>query len=90
MLTTIQDRIKIMPWFNILHGGSWSMIAGHTKFSLDGFFGLIKLKMRKSGAQNLADLVQVIYNSTIGGYNKAQTIYENGTQKSFFVDEVNF
>ena len=60
------------------------MIAGHTKFSPDGFFGLIKLKMRKSEVQNLADLVQVIHNSTIGGYNKVQTMYENGTQKVFF------
>ena len=51
------------------------MVAGHTKFSPDGFFDLIKLKMRNSEVQNLSDLVQVVSDFTIGGFNTAQTIY---------------
>jgi len=61
------------------------MVAGHTKFSPDGFFGLIKLKMRNSEVQNLSDLVQVVSDSTIGGFNTAQTIYDsNGQQQVYF------
>uniref|UniRef100_U9TR14 DUF7869 domain-containing protein n=1 Tax=Rhizophagus irregularis (strain DAOM 181602 / DAOM 197198 / MUCL 43194) TaxID=747089 RepID=U9TR14_RHIID len=51
------------------------MVAGHTKFSPDGFFGLIKLKMRVSEVQDLSDMVEVVHNSTTGGFNTAQTIY---------------
>ena len=36
------------------------MVSGHTKFSPDGFFGLFKLKLRKSEVDNLDDLVQVV------------------------------
>jgi len=61
------------------------MVAGHTKFSPDGFFGLIKLKLRNSEVQDLSDLVQVVHDSTVGGYNTAQTIYDsNGIQKVHF------
>ena len=61
------------------------MVAGHTKFSPDGFFGLIKLKLRNSEVQDLADLVQVVHNSTIGGFNTAQTIYDSdGNQQVYF------
>ncbi|RIB11924.1 hypothetical protein C2G38_2202169 [Gigaspora rosea] len=42
------------------------MVAGHTKFSPDGFFGLIKLKLRNSEVDSLTDMVQVVQNSTIG------------------------
>ena len=61
------------------------MVAGHTKFSPDGFFGLIKLKLRHSEVQDLSDLVQVIHDSTTGGFNTAQTIYDsNRVQKVHF------
>ena len=61
------------------------MVAGHTKFSPDGFFGLIKLKLRYSEVQDLSDLVQVVHDSTIGGFNTAQTIHDsNGIQKVHF------
>ena len=61
------------------------MVADHTKFSPDGFFGLIKLKLRNSEVQDLADLVQVVHNSTIGGFNTAQTIYDSdGNQQVYF------
>ena len=60
------------------------MVAGHTKFSPDGFFGLFKLKLKKSEVDDLEDLVNVVESSTNGGYNNAQTIYENGERKVFF------
>ena len=52
------------------------MIAGHTKFSPDGFFELFKLKLRKSEVENLNDLVQVVKESTNHGYNLAQTVFD--------------
>ena len=52
------------------------MVAGHIKFSPDGFFGLLKLKLRKSEVDNLDDLVKVVENSTIGGFNKTQTVFD--------------
>ena len=36
------------------------MVARHTKFSPDGFFGLIKLLLQKSEVDNLEDLIKVI------------------------------
>ena len=60
------------------------MVAGHTKFSPDGFFGLFKLKLKKSEVDDLEDLVNVVESST-NGYNNAQTIYDgNGERKVFF------
>ena len=58
------------------------MVAGHTKFSPDRFFGLIKLKLRKSEVDNLDDLVKVVENSTNGGFNQAQTIYNKDKTQS--------
>ena len=60
------------------------MVAGHTKFSPDGFFGLFKLKLKNSEVDDLEDLVKVVESST-NGYNNAQTIYDgNGERKVFF------
>jgi hypothetical protein len=60
------------------------MVAGHTKFSPDGFFGLFKLKLKNSEVDDLEDLVKVVESST-SGYNNAQTIYdENGERKVSF------
>ena len=36
------------------------MVAGHTKFSLDRFFELIKLLLRKSEVDYLNDLIKII------------------------------
>src|ERR1044071_7685382 len=52
------------------------MVAGHTKFSSDGFFDLFKLKLRKSEVDNLDDLIDVVNNSTLGGFNQTQTIFD--------------
>jgi len=60
------------------------MVAGHTKFSPDGFFGLFKFKLKNSEVDDLEDLVNVVESST-NGYNIAQTIYdENDERKVFF------
>ena len=45
------------------------MVAGHTKFSPDGFFSLLKLKLRKSEVNNLDDLVKVVKDLTNGNFN---------------------
>ena len=67
------------------------MVAGHTKFSPDGFFGLLKLKLRKSEVDNLNDLVKVVEDSTPGGFNKSQTIFdENGNRIVHFYNWVEF
>ena len=53
------------------------MVAGHTKFSPDGFFGLIKLLLRKSEVDNLNDLTKIIQYSTTGKYNIVQTVFDD-------------
>ena len=56
------------------------MVAGHTKFSPDGFFGLFKLKLKNSEVDDLEDLVKVV-NSSTKGYNIAQTIFDETREK---------
>jgi hypothetical protein len=60
------------------------MVAGHTKFTPDGFFGLFKLKLRQSEVDDMEDLVKVVKESTIGGYNVAQTIFNSDGQREVF------
>jgi hypothetical protein len=63
------------------------MVAGHTKFSPDGFFGLIKLLLRKSEVDNLNDLIKIIQHSTTGKYNIAQTVFDDkGNQVVHFYE----
>ena len=60
------------------------MVAGHTKFSSDGFFGLFKLKLHNSEVDDLEDLAQVVRDSTLYNYNIPQLIVENGKRKVKF------
>jgi hypothetical protein len=60
------------------------MVAGHTKFTPDGFFGLLKLKLRHSEVDDIWDLVNVVKESTTGGYNIAQTILNSDGQREVF------
>ena len=60
------------------------MVAGHTKFTPDGFFGLFKLKLRHSEVDDMKDLVKVVKESTVGGYNIAQTIFNSNGQREVF------
>ncbi len=67
------------------------MVAGHTKFSPDGFFGLLKLKLRKSEVDNLDDLVKVVESSTIGGFNQVQIVFDkNNNHIVHFYDWTKF
>lgn len=47
------------------------MIAGHTKFSPDRFFGLIKKSYRQTSVSTLYDIEKVVNTSTTGGQNIA-------------------
>jgi len=60
------------------------MVAGHTKFTPDGFFGLFKLKLRYSEVDDMEDLIKVVKESTTGGYNVAQPIFNNDGQRNVF------
>jgi hypothetical protein len=48
------------------------MLVGHTKFSPDGYFGLIKKRYRRSKVYTYDHLVDVINSSTNGGFNTCQ------------------
>ena len=50
------------------------MLVGHTKFSPDSFFGLIKKVYRHSSVSSLSELVGVIERSTTQQKNIAQLI----------------
>ena len=50
------------------------MIPGHTRFSPDRFFELIKRKFRRSKVSSLSQIVEVVESSTTGGQNKAYVI----------------
>jgi hypothetical protein len=53
------------------------MIAGHTKFKVDGNFGMIKRLYRKSTVYSKEQFEEVVIKSSPAGLNKVQC-YENG------------
>jgi hypothetical protein len=57
------------------------MIAGHTKFKVDGNFGMIKKKYRKSTIYSKEDFVKVI--ERYSSLNKVQC-YKNGRGFSYY------
>ena len=44
-----------------------SMMAGHTKFAPDRFFGIVKKAYRHTAVSSLPDMVKVVSNSSISG-----------------------
>ena len=67
------------------------MVAGHTKFTPDGFFGLLKLKFRNSEVDDLNNLMHVVEQSTIGGYNQVDTVIDfNGFWRITFYNWTKF
>ena len=50
------------------------MLAGHTKFAPDRFFGLFKKRFRRSSVDTIADICRVVQESTSTGQNKYQVI----------------
>ena len=59
------------------------MIPGHTKFSPDRFFGLIKRKYRKTRLSSLSEIAKVVEESTRGGQNRAYIIGNDDPSKPF-------
>ena len=59
------------------------MIAGHTKFKVDGNFGMIKKRYRKSTVYCKEDFVKVVEESSPQGLNKVQC-YEDGEGFKYF------
>jgi hypothetical protein len=53
------------------------MIAGHTKFKVDGNFGMIKRLYRKSTIYSIEQFAEAVRKSSPAGLNKVQR-YENG------------
>lgn len=48
------------------------MLAGHTKFTPDCFFGLFKRRYRHCNVCTLDDVCRVVLSSTVTGKNKVQ------------------
>ncbi|RUP48379.1 hypothetical protein BC936DRAFT_144653 [Jimgerdemannia flammicorona] len=62
------------------------MVAEHTKFSPDGFFGLFKLKLRKSEVHTIDQLATVVTKSTQHNHNISQLIVKsNGLYLKFYL-----
>ncbi|CAG8771849.1 12952_t:CDS:1, partial [Ambispora leptoticha] len=59
------------------------MIAGHTKFSPDRNFGMIKKKYRKSTIYSKEQFVEVVNKSSPQGLNKVKC-YENGKGFNYY------
>jgi len=57
------------------------MLVGHTKFSPDGYFGLIKKKYRRSKVYTYDQLVDIINSSTTGKFNICQTFRDANQHK---------
>lgn len=61
------------------------LVVGHTKFSPDGYFGLIRHRYRRSQVYTYEDLSKVVEESSPNGHNVCQTynqpkiIYRNWT-----------
>ena len=51
------------------------MIPGHTRFSPDQYFGLIKRKFRKTPVSSIVQLRDVVLNSSESGLNQVQLAY---------------
>lgn len=61
VLTGLHDRIELS-----------FLVVGHTKFSPDGYFGLIRKRYRHSNVYTYDDLVETINQSSPSGHNRCQ------------------
>ena len=57
------------------------MMVGHTRFSPDQYFGLIKRKYRKTRISSITQLSQVVLESTQSGMNRVQLAFDHKTQQ---------
>ncbi len=60
------------------------MIPGHMKFSPDRFFGLIKRKYRRTDVSSLAEIAELVEESTQGGQNRAFVIGSEPSSQHFY------
>ena len=83
-----QNKNKFVVWYlawRVLAGLHRNismnfMISGHTKFSPDWCFGLLKQKHRRTPISCLSDLCDTVRSSTVTGVNVAQLVgTEDGT-----------
>ncbi len=58
------------------------LVVGHTKFSPDGFFGLIRRAYRRAKVYTYKDLAQLIEKSTPNSHNLCQRYIINGPESS--------
>lgn len=62
----------------------WSfMLVGHTKFSPDAYFGLLKKQYRRSRIYTYRQLIDIINSSTVKGCNVCHPYRENDGSASF-------
>ena len=96
---TEQNKSKAMLWYlawRVATGLHKTvslnfLIAGHTKFSLDGCFGLIKQKFRKINVSWLNNIAYVVRKITPSGCNRPQLVAsENGIVNVKLYDWQNF
>lgn len=59
------------------------MLVGHTKFSPDAYFGLIKMRYRRSKVYTYDHLLDVIDSSTTGNFNISQAYRDKHGRENF-------
>ena len=93
-----QNKNNTMVWYlvwRVVTGLSKAcelnfMIPGHTRFSPDRFFGLIKRKFRRSKVSSLSQIAEVVESSTTGGQNKAYIIGDESMKPFTYYDWADF
>ena len=66
------------------------MLAGHTKFAPDRFFGLFKRRYRHSNVCTLDDVCRAVLSSTVTGQNKVQLTVQHGKRLVHWYDWAQF
>ena len=66
------------------------MLAGHTKFAPDRFFGLFKRRYRHCNVCTLDDVSRAVLSSTITGQNKVQLTAQHGRRLVHWYDWAHF
>ena len=66
------------------------MLAGHTKFAPDRFFGLFKRRYRHCNVCTLDDVCRAVLSSTVTGQNKVQLTVQYGKRLVYWYDWARF
>ena len=86
-----QNKNKVSLWFYsclVIKGYHETieqnfMMKGHNKSKVDGNFGMIKRRYKKSTVYNIEQFAEVVRKSSPEGYNKVQ-LYENGKGFNYY------